>query len=199
MATVPKLTRLMQEPFVRPSSAIEQEAEEVREEQRLVVDSFGIVMPQNAVTEPLLLDNAIALTSGEYGGATLTKADTVLSGTVPGGVIAGAYVFENHALVTGLRFTNSPGHREGLITIRSPARVRFVGCTFDKGASLPGLMITVESGARAAFVGCQFKGGAPDGANIIDNQGAVAADVQLIACHRQSTNPFGTVTETGSI
>lgn len=190
---------ILPETFKQNQPPVQQEDESVREQQRQVVDSLEITRPEDPITEPKLQDNTVALTTGTYGGAVLTKVDTTLKAVSPGTVMVGQLVIQQSAVIEGIHFKNSETNRSDLIVIKSPAKARFINCTFQKDTDLDGRLIVVEDGAKAAFSLCLFTGGSDDSNRVILTESGTVTDVNLFGCENRTPNAIGIATQFGSI
>ena len=157
-----------------------------------LINDLNITPPGSEIKEQKNENNVYLLSSGSFGGATLTKAYGHVGG-LPETVISRKLTIESTRLIIdGVSFENSDSSTGTLILIRKYSVVLFRDCVFNMthpdGAKI---WIQMESGAKAVFNGCMWRGGDGTGGNLVNNAGA-AANVQIVGCMSGPTAPGAT-------
>tara|TARA_R110000824_G_scaffold330135_2_gene516927 strand:+ start:1888 stop:2487 length:600 start_codon:yes stop_codon:yes gene_type:complete len=165
------------------------------------VESLGVVLPGNSMTEWMEKNNIFALSPGEHGGKVLTKVDTEIHAPAPGAVITRPLDITADAVIDGVMI--APSSSEGvLVTVRAAAKVVFRGCTFEQPGAETSSHITVEDGGKAVLLGCVFRGSATSASPVVAHPAGAATDVQVAFCYNKTGNTLGVgadVTMTGNI
>lgn len=164
------------------------------DEVRELLQSLGLYPLNEPIEERLESRNRILLPSGNWGGFTLAKAGTRIAGLGHRSVISRKSTIGVDAQLDGLTFINAEGDTAELLEVTAGI-VLLTRCVFIKKAGQTSTHIKTTSGAEVYLSECVFEGG-DSGANVIDN-GGIAADIALTACHNRTGNAIGTTTDNG--
>lgn len=184
---------------------------EEREHDRRALGAVDLVLPEEPITEERTIDNVLVLAGGAHGGARLVEPFTRLLGLADSR-IERQVIIEDDAVVSGVHFLSATrnGDRNNaafLVQIRSPARVVFNGCLFEKAPGDPmsavaltrECYVVIESGAKATFQGCVFKGVPLNAGLVVNHVAGPAADVQMVGCLNATGQAHGGVTTVAQI
>ncbi len=164
------------------------------------LESLGIVMPGEAVSEPLRQQNLLTLAPGSHGGSILKKEDTELHGAAPGAVITMPLTINADAVIDGVTINTAAGSGP-LVTVNGGVSI-FRGCTFEKPPNDVGSQVLVGSLARATFLGCVFRGSGTTASVVVSHPAGAATRVQVAFCYNKTGNTLGNaadVTMTGNL
>jgi len=168
------------------------------------VESLGVVLPGDAITEWKKRGNVFALSPGEHGGNILTKPDTEIHALGPGAFITKPLEITADAVIDGVTMM-PPVSSGSLVTVRRQATavtVVFRSCTFEQPADETAAHVTVESSAKVVLIGCIFRGGGTTATPVVDHPIGPATDVQVAFCYNNTGNTLGLgadVTLTGNV
>ena len=182
----------------RADETVEEANKNARERGLQPIQSFNAILPTEPITEDLASNNLFSLSPGSHGGNILKKNGTQMQGIALGAVINKPLVVESDCVMDSLTFEPQSGVS---VVVKSPARVVFRGCTFDKLSSDSAAHMTVESGAKAVILGCVFQGGVAGGTAAVVSSAAANADVQIAFCVNTTGNTLvtGNSTTTGCV
>ena len=176
---------------------LSQQDSAVRDDVRSSIAQLSLLMPEDNVSEQKKKDNAIGLSSGEFGGFSLSKLDTYVQAVSPGCSVNRKVSIDNDAVVENVTFVNvDPDHTGVLVEVGSTATVMFRNCVFSRvGSDQVSSLVAFKSGGKGIMVGCLFKGTVQGTTNVVSNPGA-AANVQVVASHNKTGGSLAQVTST---
>lgn len=157
-----------------------------------MVESLGIIMPGEPVTEPNKRQNLLLLAPGAHGGNSFRKIDTELHALAPGAVLTKPLTIEEDAVIDGITFSGASGDVP-LVTVGTGTtvfRTVFRGCTFEKPTDDISAHVSITTGAKVILVGCVFRGSGSSATPVVDHPIGLATDVQIAFCSNK-TNPGG--------
>ena len=176
----------------------------VRRRVNQTVESLGVVLPGNAMTEWKEKNNIFALAPGEHGGKILTKPDTEIHALAPGAIITKPLDINADAVIDGVTLM-PPVVSGSLVTVRRQTplpTVVFRNCTFEQTADATSAHVTIESGPKVILIGCVFRGSGTTVTPVVDHPVGAATDVQVAFCYNNTGNTLGNaadVTLTGNV
>lgn len=188
----------VQEENQRAQDNLDEANKNARERGLQTVQSLNAILPTEPIVEDLASNNLFSLSPGSHGGNILKKDGTQMQGIAIGAVINKPLVIESDCVLDNLMFRPSSSIS---VLVKSPARVVFRGCTFDKLSSDSAAHMTVESGAKVVILGCVFQGGVAGGTAAVVSSAAANADVQIAFCVNTTGNTLvtGNSTTTGCV
>ena len=176
----------------------------VRQQTQRTIDEIDVVLPGDKIEEPRRANNTISLAPGSHGGAELQATNTQVSSIGAGATFNRRVVVGADAIFDGVTFstTRKATSQDDCVTVRSPARVVFRGCTFIRPGDSTSSFVYVADGAKVVMVGCVFTGSGTTSSKVVAHPSGTATDVQVAFCYNATGNTLGDagdITMTGNI